>query len=83
MKAGGYGTGGWAVNGDIVIELSGMHDIDIEPPQPGSGGYTSLRDTAQSVHKGKARVVQGDSLSRRGTLGKPRGGLWFMVFNKL
>ena len=56
VKAGGYGTGGWAINGDIVIELSRMHDMDIEPPQPDGGGYTSLRDTAQSADKGKARV---------------------------
>jgi hypothetical protein len=56
VKAGGYGTGGWAINGDIVIELSRMHDMDIEPPRPDGGGYTSLRDTAQSADKGKARV---------------------------
>ncbi|KAI0253771.1 hypothetical protein BJV78DRAFT_167782 [Lactifluus subvellereus] len=55
VKAGGYGTGGWAINGDIVIDLSRIQDIDIEPPQPG-GGYTSLRDTAPSISKGKARV---------------------------
>lgn len=30
--------------------------MDIEPPQPGGGGYTSLRDTPQSADKGKARV---------------------------
>ena len=55
VKAGGYGTGGWAINGDIVIDLSQIQDIDIEPPQPG-GGYTSLRDTASSMSKGKAPV---------------------------
>lgn len=53
-KAGGYGTGGWAINGDVVIDLSKIQDIDIEPPQQGGGGYTSLRDTALS--KGKARA---------------------------
>lgn len=56
VKAGGYGTGGWAINGDIVVDLSRINDMDIEPPQPGSGGYTSLRDTVQSAEKGKARV---------------------------
>ncbi|KAH8980746.1 hypothetical protein EDB86DRAFT_2813435 [Lactarius hatsudake] len=56
VKAGGYGTGGWAINGDIVIDLSRIQDIDIEPPQSGGDGYTSLRDTAQSADKGKARV---------------------------
>ena len=33
-----------------------MHEIDIESPQAGGEGYTSLRDTAQSADKGKARV---------------------------
>ncbi|KAI9465374.1 hypothetical protein BJY52DRAFT_1202468 [Lactarius psammicola] len=56
VKAGGYGTGGWAINGDVVIDLSRIHDIDIEPPQSGGDGYTSLRDTAWSADKGKARV---------------------------
>ena len=56
VKAGGYGTGGWAINGDIVIDLSKIQDVDIEPPQQGSGGYTSLRDTALSINKGKARA---------------------------
>ncbi|KAI9510334.1 hypothetical protein F5148DRAFT_976931 [Russula earlei] len=56
VKAGGYGTGGWAINGDVVIDLSKIQDIDIEPPQRGGEGYTSLRDTALSIDKGKARV---------------------------
>src|SRR5260221_13985140 len=56
VRAGGYGTGGWAPNGDIVIDLSKIQDIDIEPPQREGDGYTSLRDTALSINKGKARV---------------------------
>lgn len=56
VKAGGYGTGGWAINGDVVIDLSKIEDIDIEPPQQAGGGYTSLRDTALSINKGKARA---------------------------
>lgn len=56
VKAGGYGTGGWAINGDIVIDLSKIQDIDIEPPQREGDGYTSLRDTSMSISKGKARV---------------------------
>ena len=55
VKAGGYGTGGWAINGDVVIDLSKIQDIDIEPPQQGGGGYTSLRDTTLTINKGKAR----------------------------
>ena len=56
VKAGGYGTGGWAINGDVVIDLSKIQDVDIEPPQQGGGGYTSLRDIALATNKGKARV---------------------------
>lgn len=40
----------------MVIDLSEIQDMDIEPPQQGSGGYTSLRDTALSINKGKARA---------------------------
>jgi hypothetical protein len=56
IKAGGYGTGGWAINGDVVINLSKIQDIDIEAPQQEGGGYTSLRDTVLSTNKGKARA---------------------------
>ncbi|KAI0302441.1 hypothetical protein B0F90DRAFT_1714787 [Multifurca ochricompacta] len=38
VKAGGYGTAGWAINGDIIIDLSRIQDIDIEPPQAEGGG---------------------------------------------
>ncbi|KAJ7125360.1 hypothetical protein C8R44DRAFT_875169 [Mycena epipterygia] len=43
VKAGGYGTAGWAIGGDIIIDLSKLVDIDIEAPLP-AGGYTSLRE---------------------------------------
>ncbi|KAJ6593231.1 hypothetical protein B0H19DRAFT_1204941 [Mycena capillaripes] len=43
VKAGGYGTGGWAIGGDIIIDLSKLIDIDIEAPRAG-GGFTSLRE---------------------------------------
>lgn len=45
VKAGGYGTAGWAVAGDIIIDLQHLTDIAIEPPQPGARDWTSLRDT--------------------------------------
>ncbi|KAI0061867.1 hypothetical protein BV25DRAFT_1947112 [Artomyces pyxidatus] len=45
IKAGGYGTGGWAINGDLVVDLSLIRDIGIEPPQQTESGYTSLWDT--------------------------------------
>jgi hypothetical protein len=44
------------INGDILIYLFTIQDIDIEPLQRGGDGYTGLRDTALSVNKGKARV---------------------------
>ncbi|KAJ6631384.1 hypothetical protein B0H10DRAFT_1772978 [Mycena sp. CBHHK59/15] len=43
VKAGGYGTAGWAIGGDIIIDVSKLVEVDIEAPLPG-GGYTSLRD---------------------------------------
>ena len=55
VKAGGYGTAGWAINGDIIIDLSSIADIDIETPLA-EGGYTSIRDIAPSGSKGKDKV---------------------------
>ena len=43
VKAGGYGIAGWAIAGDVIIDMSKLVGVDIEPPRPG-GGYTSLRD---------------------------------------
>jgi hypothetical protein len=56
VKAGGYGTAGWAINGDIIIDLSKIVEIDIEPPQEG-GSFTSLRNMAPPGSKGKGKVV--------------------------
>ena len=46
MKAGGYAIAGWAVAGDVVIDLNMMRDINIESPIPTDDGYTwtSLRE---------------------------------------
>ncbi|KAI0041089.1 hypothetical protein FA95DRAFT_1501917 [Auriscalpium vulgare] len=52
VKAGGYGTGGWAINGDLVIDLSRMDAIAIEPPN----AHTPLADAANPTNittKGK------------------------------
>ncbi|KAH6914077.1 hypothetical protein BKA70DRAFT_1260374 [Coprinopsis sp. MPI-PUGE-AT-0042] len=57
VKAGGYGTAGCAVGGDIVIDLSKIMDIDIERPAA-DGSFTSLRDVASANSKGKAAVDQ-------------------------
>ncbi len=34
IKAGGYGTAGWAVGGDVVLDMSRILDMDIEVPSP-------------------------------------------------
>ncbi|KAJ7286911.1 hypothetical protein C8J57DRAFT_1430748 [Mycena rebaudengoi] len=43
VKAGGYGTAGWAIGGDIIIDVSKLVEVSIEAPLH-NGGYTSLRD---------------------------------------
>ena len=48
MRAGGYGIAGWAVAGDVVIDMSRMREISIEAPVTGEDGtlqWTRLRDT--------------------------------------
>ncbi|KAF7295948.1 FAD-binding PCMH-type domain-containing protein [Mycena kentingensis (nom. inval.)] len=42
IKAGGYGTAGWSIGGDIIIDLSKLVDIHIEAPHE-DGSYTPLR----------------------------------------
>ncbi|KAG2073761.1 hypothetical protein BDR04DRAFT_1134121 [Suillus decipiens] len=55
VKAGGYGTAGWAVGGDIIIDLCKITDIDIEPPAA-DGSFTSIRDMPLLGSKGKVKV---------------------------
>ena len=55
IKAGGYGTAGWAINGDIIVDLGRLMGIDIEPPRPG-GSFTSLRDMPFFGAKGKSKA---------------------------
>lgn len=52
VKAGGYGTAGWAVNGDIIVDLSRLVEVDIEVPHE-DGSFTSLKDVAPANSKGK------------------------------
>lgn len=52
VKAGGYGTAGWAIGGDIIIDLSKLVEVDIEPPKE-DGTFTSLSDVASANSKGK------------------------------
>lgn len=55
VKAGGYGTAGWAVGGDIIIDLYKIADIDIEPPAA-DGSFTSIRDMPALGSKGKVKA---------------------------
>lgn len=55
VRAGGYGTGGWAVGGDIILDLSKLVEVDIETPQE-DGSFTSLKDVAAANSKGKTSV---------------------------
>ncbi|KAF5321271.1 hypothetical protein D9619_001611 [Psilocybe cf. subviscida] len=61
VKAGGYGTAGWAVGGDIIIDLSKIVEVDIEPPTK-DGSFTSLRDVASANSKGK-KALQNSAAS--------------------
>lgn len=55
IKSGGYGTAGWSINGDIVIDLSKLDDITIEEPLP-DGGYVGLKNMQSQGSKGKEKV---------------------------
>lgn len=55
VKAGGYGTAGWAVGGDIIMDLVRFNQIEIEKPTT-TGGFTSIRDMPPPGSKGKDRV---------------------------
>lgn len=52
VKAGGYGTAGWSISGDIIIDVSKLQEVDIEVPKE-DGSFTSLRDVASANSKGK------------------------------
>lgn len=56
VKAGGYGTAGWAVGGDIIVDLSRIVQADIEPPKD-DGTYTSIGDMPPPGAKGKERAA--------------------------
>lgn len=55
MKSGGYGTAGWAINGDIVIDLQMLKGVDIEEPRS-DGSYVGLRDMLEPWSKGKDKA---------------------------
>ena len=62
IKAGGYGTAGWAIAGDVIIDLSKLTGVEIEPPLE-DGSFTSLRDMPFFDDKGKGKVVVNSSIS--------------------
>ncbi|KAI0029943.1 hypothetical protein K488DRAFT_12332, partial [Vararia minispora EC-137] len=59
VKAGGFGTHGSAINGQIIIDLSRLTDIDIEAPLPNTDGlgYTPLSEMVPSHAKGKGKAA--------------------------
>ncbi|KAF7982994.1 hypothetical protein HWV62_24606 [Athelia sp. TMB] len=69
VKSGGYGTAGWAIGGDIIIDLSRLESMEIEPPLPG-GGFTSLR--YKSVDGSKVLSPPSESGPSPPTTGKRR-----------
>ncbi|KAG6830947.1 hypothetical protein H0H87_006708 [Tephrocybe sp. NHM501043] len=64
VKAGGYGTAGWAIGGDIIVDLSKLVEVDIEPPND-DGSYTSLKDMVPSSAKGKETFTVPSGKRRR------------------
>ena len=56
IKAGGYGTHGQAVQGDIILDLAPLCDISIEKMNP-DGGFTSIKDMPSARNAGKSREV--------------------------
>ncbi|KAK1224609.1 hypothetical protein PQX77_012504 [Marasmius sp. AFHP31] len=71
VKAGGFGTAGWAVGGDIVIDLSRLVELDIELPRE-DGSYTGLRSMPTSNSKGKRPMTDSDTTPASRLPGKRR-----------
>ncbi|KAH9889303.1 hypothetical protein C8Q73DRAFT_707067 [Cubamyces lactineus] len=70
VRAGGYGIAGWAVAGDVIIDMSMITDIDIEPPRPvpeggdqaGVPDWTPLCEySSSSKGKNKITIAAGES----------------------
>ncbi|RPD57835.1 hypothetical protein L226DRAFT_472397 [Lentinus tigrinus ALCF2SS1-7] len=60
VRAGGYGIAGWCVAGDVVVDMSKIKDIEVEPPlqnaEEGTQDWTPMRDMPPPGSKGKARA---------------------------
>lgn len=66
VKCGGFGVAGWAVGGDVVIDLSRINDVNIEPPRS-DGSWTPLKDTNPNT---TGKVAASESSDK--TIGKRR-----------
>ncbi|KAF8588838.1 hypothetical protein K439DRAFT_537159 [Ramaria rubella] len=59
VKAGGYGTHGHAVQGDVIVDVSLLNDITIERIND-QGGFTSIKDMPSLKNLSKSREVNCD-----------------------
>lgn len=59
VRAGGYGIAGWAVAGDVIVDVSMIKDVDIEAPIPTADGvtWTPMKDMPEPGSKGKGRAA--------------------------
>ena len=71
VKAGGYGTAGWSIGGDIIIDVSKLVEVDIEVPKD-DGSFTSLRDVAPANSKGKKSQGASSGINSDTSSGKRR-----------
>ncbi|KAI0800198.1 hypothetical protein C8Q74DRAFT_1363979 [Fomes fomentarius] len=58
VRAGGYGIAGWAVAGDVIVDMSMIKDIEIERPLPvdeGEVDWVPLSEMPAPGSKGKGR----------------------------
>ncbi|KAL4079098.1 hypothetical protein J3A83DRAFT_4356097 [Scleroderma citrinum] len=69
VKAGGYGTAGWAVGGNIIMDLNRITQIEIEAPNE-DGDFISIQDMPLPGDKGKDRT--GPLVTHRSWSGKRR-----------
>ncbi|TDL16930.1 hypothetical protein BD410DRAFT_794846 [Rickenella mellea] len=60
VKAGGYGTGGWAIAGDIVVDLSALKYTDIECPAH-DGTFVRLATITDDTPKDKGKGIYAPS----------------------
>ncbi|KAJ7033392.1 hypothetical protein C8F04DRAFT_1260914 [Mycena alexandri] len=62
VKAGGYGTGGWAIGGDIICDVSKLIDIDIEASTAGLREQDAANKLKDNGPSGKRRREEDSAL---------------------